>query len=315
MMTRPREILTAIRQTAILLTGAVLLPGLATAAVVNPFNINVVFDNPDTAGVSGDHNFSPAQQAVFTSAEAFWEQRLLGNRYDLAIPALTIFAFAESIDGVSGTLASAGPTGAGGIAGDGTGGIPDYFYALEGKMRFDTADIGTLSSAGTFLDAIVHEMAHVIGFGTLWNTAQFGGSFVDTQSVYTDGTGQFTGAYALDTYNAEFGLTSVFVPVELDGGSGTANGHWDEQTFAGGRLDALNSSDLMTGFLGPLAPFPDAPLIGTTISDTTIASFADIGYLTSVTDPLAAVPLPPTVALSLVGLLCLGLRRRARRAA
>lgn len=296
-----------------LMSSALLLPGVAAAAVLNPFNIVINFDNPNTAA-AGDHNMTAGQQAFFTSAEAFWEQRITGNRYDLGIPDLVIDAYAIAIDGAGGTLASAGPTGLGVIAGDGIGGVQDFFYATRGLMRFDTADIGALASAGTFFDTIVHEMAHVIGFGTLWNTAQFGGPFAPTQNVYTDGTGQYTGAYALATYNAEFGLSETFVPVETNrGGSGTIDGHWDEETFAGGRVDADNTTDLMGGFLNPLSPSPDSPLIGTTLSATTIASFADIGYTTIVTDPMTPIPAPPAMAMSLGGLALLGALRGRRR--
>ena len=40
--------------------------------------------------------------------------------------------------------------------------------------------------------------------------------------------GQYTGAAALDAFKLEFNqLEATFVPVELDGGAGTANGHWN----------------------------------------------------------------------------------------
>jgi len=71
----------------------------------------------------------------------------------------------------------------------------------------------------------------------------------------------------LEIYRREFVENATFIPVELGGGAGTANSHWDEP-WPGG------SSDLMTGYLGPY------PI---TLSDTTVASFADIGYLTTVT--------------------------------
>lgn len=298
-----------------LMTSCAVLPGVATAGVVNPFNIEVIFDNPNTAGVAGDHNMTPAQQAVFSNAETFWERRITGNRYDFVLPDLEIFAYAESIDGVGNTLASAGPNSSGTIIGDGPGSFQDYFYTNGGVMRFDTADIGDLFSAGGIFDVIVHEMAHVIGFGTLWDTNVRG--LPDTQGVYVSNSGEYTGQYAVDAYNAEFGgPPKTFVPVELGGGAGTANGHWDEADFLGGRVDASNSSDLMTGFLNPASLTPQDPLVSTTLSDTTIASFADIGYLTIVTDPFT-VPVPPAIALGLTAFGALGAvsRRRRRRAA
>ena len=139
-----------------------------------------------------------------------------------------------------------------------------FVYANKGRMRFDTADLASLESRGTLFDVIVHEMAHVIGFGTLWTTDFF---IAGSQSNYVSGSGRYTGEYALEIYRREFVENATFIPVELGGGGGTANSHWDEP-WPGG------SSDLMTGYLGP---YPIS------LSDTTVASFADIGYLTSVT--------------------------------
>jgi len=139
-----------------------------------------------------------------------------------------------------------------------------FVYANKGRMRFDTADLASLESRGTLFDVIVHEMAHVIGFGTLWTTDFF---IAGSQSNYVSGSGRYTGEYALEIYRREFVENATFIPVELGGGAGTANSHWDEP-WPGG------SSDLMTGYLGP---YPIS------LSDTTVASFADIGYLTTVT--------------------------------
>lgn len=131
-------------------------------------------------------------------------------------------------------------------------------------MQFDTADLNNMENNGTLFDVIAHEMAHVIGFGTLWTTDFF---IAGTQSNYVEGSGRYTGEFALEMYRKEFVEDAEFIPVELGGGDGTANSHWDEP-WPGG------ASDLMTGYLGPY------PI---TLSDTTVASFADIGYLTTVT--------------------------------
>ncbi len=279
------------------MTGAFLSGGAALAATINnPFDIQVSFGS----------GLSVSQQSVFTDAELFWETMITGNRYDLALPALQISADSAPDDGVGGVLGSAGPST---IAR--TNGAPqDYTYALSGNMNFDSADIANMESSGILFDVIVHEMAHVIGFGTLWNPIVYSSSFAGTQSVYTDGTGQYTGSYALLAYNLEFGLSTSYVPVELDFGPGTANGHWDEATFAGGSLD------IMTGLIGNPTAAADAPFAATTVSATTIASFADIGYTTVVTDPVSTVPLPAAMVFSLIGLAGLGaVSARRRRAA
>lgn len=211
---------------------------------------------------------SSSQADIFDDAVNFWEFVLPGVQSALNLN-LVISASGENIDGVGNVLGSAGPSS---IAQALDVGI---IYTTRGTMRFDTADLDALERANLLFDVVVHEMAHVIGFGTLWDAGRY---FPGTQNVYVQGSGRYTGEYALDIYRQEFDSGADFVPVELDGGPGTANGHWDEG-WPGG------ASDLMTGYLGP---------VPTTISNTTIASFADIGYLTIVTH---AVSSPSTLGL------------------
>lgn len=252
-------------------------------ASASTFNIVVHFEG----------GLTTSQQAIFGDAETFWENAITGYQSTAAHGPLMINAAGTFIDGLGGILAYAGPR---------FGQIADGFTtAIQGTMTFDSGDLEALETSGTLLDVILHEMAHVIGFGTLWNTDSIGGAFAGTQSVYVDDTGQYTGANALAAYQAEFDPTATFVPVELDGGRGTANGHWDE-TWAGG------TQELLTGYL-------DAP---TFISDTTIASFADIGYTVDLTanDFVTPVPLPSSLFLgfSALGLMGWVGRRRSQPA-
>lgn len=206
----------------------------ASQAHAGLFDINLNF----TGGLS------TSQQQVFQDAENFWETHIIG--YSNTVPdfSLDIDASGENIDGTGNVLGSAGPT-------TGTT-FGDHFYALTGQMRFDTADLNNMESNNTLYSVIVHEMAHVIGFGTLWTY----------NNIYDTGTGQYTGAAATAAYQQEFDSNASFVPVELDGGAGTADGHWDE-TWAG------PSSDIMTGYLESTV----------TISNTTMAAFEDLGYV------------------------------------
>ncbi|MEN8743620.1 MAG: hypothetical protein ACN4GF_06205 [Lentimonas sp.] len=218
--------------------------------------------------------------ATFEAAESFWEANLTGySDGPLAPTSVTLNVALGNIDGVGGTLGSAGPTLAN------TQG--NFLETTQGNMTFDTSDIGGLVSAGTFEAVIRHEMAHVLGFGTLWSSS--GAGQPGFQEVYVDGTGEYTGAFGLAAFQTEFNQpAATYVPVELDGGVGTANGHWNVGFDLGVDKEVVDSRDdpgdsiiyvsvnngqqlaneLMSGFLTG-----DAWL-----SNTTLQSFRDLGY-------------------------------------
>ncbi|NNF42806.1 MAG: peptidase [Phycisphaerales bacterium] len=227
--------------------------------------------------------FTPSQEAAFTAAEAAWEARLTGYR-STSITSVAISGDATPIDGVGGILGSAGPTFVAFPAG--------YTMTTVGEMEFDSADIGALEAAGTLGAVIEHEMAHVLGFGTLWecnpcpnnSSSCFGttcdGVATDPDPNYTDFTGEFLGPAATSFWVSEFGQTGT-PDVELGGGPGTANGHWNE-VDGGAGLTGITSSDgdmrdeLMTGWLNP----------GSFVSDMTLAAFFDNGYTTTPVTPV-----------------------------
>ena len=127
-----------------------------------------------------------------------------------------------AIDGSGGILGQAGPT-AIWTAND---------LSATGLMRFDTADAQNFANQGLWDDIVTHEMFHVVGFGTLWNFGQHGDLVSGSE---------YTGAAGLEAYRDTPGNGSAtFIPVETEGGSGTAFSHWDE-----GALD----NELMTGFI------------------------------------------------------------------
>lgn len=216
------------------------------------------------------------QQSYFTQAADFWGSVITGYNgsvTDSRITGVSINASAASMDGVGGILGSAGPQTLWGGPGWHTGG---YALAKTGVMQYDTADISNMIGNGTFTAVIEHEMAHVLGFGTLW----------EANHLYTAGSGQYAGAYGLAAWKNEFKQASAaYVPVELDGGTGTANGHWNEVANGAANVGIADSQgrdmkyELMTGWL-------NSPAF---LSNTTVQSFRDLGY--SVT----AVPLPASV--------------------
>jgi hypothetical protein len=249
--------------------GAVLT---AVPAQATPFIIDLSFG----AGLT------TMQRDIFSSAASTWMGLLPSYRPGISISQLTINANARPIDGVGGILGSAGP--------DSITNQGGFRLATNGSMDFDTADIANLESTGRLLAVVLHEIAHVIGFGTLWTN----------NNVYIDDSGQYTGANALAAYRTEFNqLAAAAIPVELGGGSGTADGHWDEVDGGGantGRVSSFGDMrfELMTGWINS----------SYYISNTTIQSFADIGYLTT------PIPEPATLFSFSAGASLLFLLRR-----
>ena len=247
----------------------------AAQAAYTPFTLNINYQGGLTS----------SQISIFEQARGFWESQIIG--YDGPInftPGLNVSAVGEAVDGVNGVLGSAGPTA--GYYNTGSG-LNGKLYATQGAMRFDTADLGWLETSGKLLDVVIHELAHVIGFGTLWTH----------NGLYTNGSGQYLGSYAVSMYQNEFSATTNYIPVELNIGPGSDNGHWAENWLGG-------SNELMTSYLGS-EPY---------ISNTTLASFQDLGYLVSYAlnnvEIPSDVPTPAGIAALGLGLMLIGAKRK-----
>lgn len=248
---------------------AVLCHGLLVSA--GSFDIFLDFSGSTVAPTADE-------LAAFSAAEAEWESRIVDLKEDPGDKTLDISIDLDNIDGVGGTLGSAGPTAVKWV----TGG--DYLYAGLGTITLDTSDTANMASNGTLNDVILHEMAHVIGFGTLWSSSGVG--FSGYQELYVSGSGQYTGAAALAAYQQEFvgQESATYVPVELEGGAGTADGHWNEGYggAATGILDHFGRDMnlmLMSGWANP----------GSFISATTMGQWEDLGYI------IVAIPEPSTL--------------------
>lgn len=267
------------------------ITGIPSAAIIAPSaggSAVGVFGSFDLQFNFVGGGFTAAMTQAFVDAEAFWESEIAGYRdaQTGGITALVIDASLPNIDGVGGILGQAGANAA--LFGT------NFVTPTAGVMQFDLADAANLVAGGTFDDVVMHEMAHVMGFsGFFW-----------TQNGATDGSGTdvtYTGARGLAEYQNEFSAGATFIPVEDNGGPGTAFSHWDEDLFMAHLVNTGNSAnpELMTGFLDNAV---------STVSKTTLASFEDLGYA------LAPVPVPPSVALMLggvAGLVLLGRRSRA----
>jgi hypothetical protein len=266
--------------------------------------LSALFPLCGNAGFIIDVTFSDGMnenyKSAFSSAATFWQSQITGYRIDdAALQGVTVSANVAAIDGAGGTLGSAGPTYGyffNGVQLSGDSAASDVLYATAGEMTFDSADVDNMISNGMWEQVIRHEMAHVIGFGTLWGFDYAGIIF---NNFYAAGSGQYTGAAGLAAYRAEFNPAADFVPVELDGGSGTSDGHWNE-VDGGSALTGITDAngndmayELMTGWL-------NSP---TFVSSTTIAQFYDMGY--------TVIPEPsPLMLIALVSAGGLFIRRR-----
>jgi PKD repeat protein len=241
------------------------------------------------------------QRVAIDAAVARWQEVITGDLPEehLTIPAnacgvphpaldevvdeLVIYLSFTEIDGPGQIVGSAGPC----WIRDGS-----YLPAL-GIMRFDVADLDGLAAKGWLEPVLLHEMGHVLGFGTLWS-ADLGGlvifDFLNDPTEPADPTKpdsvpsndtHFDGPFAVAAFDdiSEPDYTAgAKVPVENDNqtpapvwGGGSLNGHWREGIFG---------SELMT---------PGIASASNPMSRVTVESLRDMGY---VVDSGAADPFP-----------------------
>lgn len=223
-----------------------------------------------------ENALAETHETVFRQAADFWSSALSETELsDIHLPVgrstcsghnpvarnrtvddLLILVSVVDIDGYGGTLASAAPCLI----------RTSSLLPVLGRMRFDRADLDRLQETGDMLDVVLHEMAHVLGLGTLWE--RFGllrNPSTSTQSRDT----HFLGRAAIAAFDEAGGtayLGGAKVPVENGtGSSGSDNRHWRRSVFG---------VELMTAFemLGVRDP----------VSAITIQSLADLGYTVNV---------------------------------
>lgn len=190
---------------------------------------------------------------------------------------LIIYASVAPIDGAGKILAQAGPC----FVRDAS------LLPAVGVMQFDEADIQNYINTGRFESIVLHEMNHVVGFGTIWIDKGVLQNPAYTSTANPTPTGstnpRFTGAAGLAQCLAVGGSAASHcttgVAVEQCGTAGTADGHWRE-TFTTTCTGPNNSpfggtpafdSENMTGYI-------EGPGINMPWSAMSIASFQDLGY-------------------------------------
>ena len=175
------------------------------------------------------------------------------------IDGILIYASFDSIDGRGKILAQSGPC----YVRTKTDGSSDFRTAI-GSMKFDTADVAALAASGNLQEVVTHEMLHVLGFGTYWDSTTGNANLLINygSNVSYIGAGGIAGCKAVGGVNT----CATSVPVEGSaGGEGTVNSHWRESVFG---------NELMTGFINA----GKNPL-----SIMTIESLEDLGYTVDVT--------------------------------
>ena len=198
------------------------------------------------------------------------------------VPGVIIYAQIKPIDGAGKVLGSAGPCLIRNTS----------RLTIIGVMQFDSDDLAALAASNRLQPVILHEMSHVIGFGTLWDQKtpslivgeggadpRFTGTNAQTECTLAGGTTLCTGGVAVENCT---GIPNC--------GAGTQDSHWREGS---GTTIAGFKSELMTGFIGSG---------GNPYSNISIQQFADLGYAVNslAADPYT-VPSPTLRALLQLG--------------
>jgi hypothetical protein len=239
-----------------------------TATVATDFHVTVRFFGPAP---------SEAAVAAFHEAAARIRATIVGDLPDVNIPATRNTGIDISFCGVNGVIvneviddvlvyASIAPN-------DGVGNIlasasvcvirSQSRLTSIGVIKFDAADIDALISTNRLSSVVLHEMLHVVGFGTIWtDTRRPGGVLLSGGG--TDNP-RYTGSFGISACSMAGGTGACGGGVAVEGlpfTAGTADSHWRESIF---------DNEVMTGFVEPQGiPMP--------FSAITIQSLADAGY-------------------------------------
>lgn len=180
---------------------------------------------------------------------------------------IRIYVTIDSIDGAGGTegniVGQAAPCSVRLVVFQAPGGQRQDTIVREvsrGVITLDEYDVARMERQGLLMSVVTHEMAHVLGFGTLWDLhgRLRNPSVPDKPNEDT----HFEGPLTIAAFDAAGGggFAGSKVPVENSGLQGSADGHWRESVF---------DEELMSAFLA----------VGTQpLSPITLESMYEIGY-------------------------------------
>ena len=246
------------------------------------------------------------QRAAFSEAAARWSEIIttdLGNIENFSLPANSFEEFGAidnqvlddvlidvrfaSIDGPGNILGSAGPR----ILRE--EGDPDEGLTIYGAIVFDINEFGggAFANEEVYKTTVLHEMGHVLGIGTLWQSKNLTEGVINEDpptaepgSPNPDYDPRFIGQGAIQAYQQLLSdvkkPSEASVPIANTSGPGTINAHWRALDFGG---------ELMIGFATANAP----------LSSVTAKSLGDLGYTVDATlADTYNLPLPPEFRLT-----------------
>ncbi len=227
-----------------------------------PFNIELVFLNSGTQD----------QDDAFRTSAALWESIIKDDIYAFdfsgnpasanecvsgqpmisdVVDDVRIYISIRDIDGPQPILGRAGPCYIRGLSD----------HPIVGMMEFDIYDFDRITDQGLLIPVVLHEMAHVLGIGTIWDNREL---LMNPSAVTPSADTHFIGPLAITAFDDAGGVSYTGgqkVPVENEAGPGSQDSHWREAVFG---------AELMSPFVNNGVQNP--------LSRITIQSLADLGY-------------------------------------
>ncbi len=275
---------------------------VATVSAVAAGLATIIVTATDPGGLEASHSFevtvtepgfnielyftetvSASARMVIEAASSHWESILAGTEADdrtydrpltcdgitltpnptKTIDDLLILVDSRPIDGPGGTAAFAGPCWI----------RSSTNFPIYGAIVFDSDQIDALPETTGLYDVALHEIAHVLGIGTLWyvtNPSSDVGPEMDADT-------HFPGAEAVSAFNSAggSGYLDGKVPVE----NGGDNSHWRHSVFP----DELMAPVIFVNHSSPLSAISIQVLAD--LGYTVDASLADAYTVSVSTDP------------------------------
>jgi hypothetical protein len=134
-----------------------------------------------------------------------------------------------------------------------------------------------------WIDIISHELLHALGVGVFWNIYPPSPT-ICPQNTYNTSCGFLNGTAYEQTqmaYNSITGLSSylyqpINIPLEITGGSGTVNSHWENQSrYFSPSTEKPNYPGVLNELMVGSAPNPGETRV---LSQLTLKNLVDFGY-------------------------------------